>query len=89
MTRPTACSTESAKPMRCSQTDEPTSARTIAWAKTYEAARVVYLQLGHDHRRTRTRTTAVWWPTPSVGSPNAIDAYIVDGQSRRRGNTGQ
>ncbi|HNU99585.1 MAG TPA: ThuA domain-containing protein [Verrucomicrobiota bacterium] len=21
----------------------------MAWAKTYEAARVVYIQLGHDH----------------------------------------
>jgi type 1 glutamine amidotransferase len=30
-------------------TDEPTSTRSIAWAKTYAAARVVYLQLGHDH----------------------------------------
>jgi len=31
-------------------TDEPASGKTIAWAKTYEAARVVYIQLGHDHR---------------------------------------
>jgi type 1 glutamine amidotransferase len=31
-------------------TEEPTSGRTIAWAKTYESARVVYLQLGHDHQ---------------------------------------
>jgi len=30
-------------------TEEPTSGRTIAWAKTYEAARVIYIQLGHDH----------------------------------------
>ena len=30
-------------------TEEPTSTHTIAWAKTYEAARVVYVQLGHDH----------------------------------------
>lgn len=30
-------------------TDEPTSTRAIAWAKTYAAARVVCLQLGHDH----------------------------------------
>lgn len=30
-------------------TDAPTSQPTLAWAKTYEAARVVYLQLGHDH----------------------------------------
>jgi len=30
-------------------TDEPTSTRTIAWAKTYEAARVVFIQSGHDH----------------------------------------
>lgn len=30
-------------------TAEPTSGRIIAWAKTYEAARVVYVQLGHDH----------------------------------------
>ncbi len=31
-------------------TDEPTSNKELAWAKTYEKARVVYLQLGHDHR---------------------------------------
>ena len=30
-------------------TEDPTSTRTIAWAKTYEDARVVYVQLGHDH----------------------------------------
>ncbi|MEI7731486.1 MAG: ThuA domain-containing protein [Verrucomicrobiota bacterium] len=30
-------------------TEEPTSSKTIAWCKQYEAARVVYLQLGHDH----------------------------------------
>jgi uncharacterized protein len=30
-------------------TDEPTSARNIGWAKTYEGARVAFLQLGHDH----------------------------------------
>jgi uncharacterized protein len=30
-------------------TDAPTSQPTLAWAKTYDAARVVYLQLGHDH----------------------------------------
>ena len=30
-------------------TDAATSQPTLAWAKTYEAARVVYLQLGHDH----------------------------------------
>jgi len=30
-------------------TDEPESNRVIGWAKTYERARVVYLQLGHDH----------------------------------------
>jgi uncharacterized protein len=30
-------------------TSEATSAKTIAWAKEYEQARVVYLQLGHDH----------------------------------------
>jgi hypothetical protein len=29
--------------------DEPTSAKNIGWARTYEGARVVYLQLGHDH----------------------------------------
>ena len=29
-------------------TDEPTSAKSIAWAKNYGEARVVYLQLGHD-----------------------------------------
>ncbi len=31
------------------RTDEPTSGKELAWAKTYEKARVVYLQLGHDH----------------------------------------
>lgn len=30
-------------------TDEPESNRVIGWAKTYEQARVVYVQLGHDH----------------------------------------
>ena len=31
-------------------TEEPTNGRSIAWARNYEAARVVYLQLGHDHQ---------------------------------------
>jgi type 1 glutamine amidotransferase len=30
-------------------TDEPESNKVIGWTKTYEAARVVYLQSGHDH----------------------------------------
>jgi uncharacterized protein len=30
-------------------TDEPESNQVIAWTKTYEGARVVYLQSGHDH----------------------------------------
>lgn len=30
-------------------TEEPQSNKIIGWAKTYEAARVVYLQSGHDH----------------------------------------
>ncbi len=30
-------------------TDEPESNKVIAWAKTYERARVVYMQSGHDH----------------------------------------
>jgi type 1 glutamine amidotransferase len=30
-------------------TDEPESNKVIAWAKTYEGARVVYIQSGHDH----------------------------------------
>ena len=30
-------------------TDEPESNQTIAWTRTYEAARVVYFQSGHDH----------------------------------------
>lgn len=30
-------------------TEESESNRVIAWAKTYEAARVVYMQSGHDH----------------------------------------
>lgn len=30
-------------------TDEPQSNKVIAWAKTYDQSRVVYLQLGHDH----------------------------------------
>ena len=30
-------------------TDEPESNKIIAWAKTYEGARVVYMQCGHDH----------------------------------------
>jgi type 1 glutamine amidotransferase len=31
-------------------TKEPTSSPTICWAHTYEAARVLTLQLGHDHK---------------------------------------
>lgn len=31
-------------------TDEPTSGKTVAWARNYEAARVVYIQLGHDEK---------------------------------------
>ena len=30
-------------------TEEKTSGKVIAWARNYEGARVVYLQLGHDH----------------------------------------
>ncbi len=30
-------------------TDEPESNKVIAWAKTYEGARVVLIQSGHDH----------------------------------------
>lgn len=30
-------------------TDEPESNHIVAWAKTYENARVVYMQSGHDH----------------------------------------
>lgn len=30
-------------------TEEPESNPVVAWAKTYEASRVVYIQLGHDH----------------------------------------
>ncbi len=31
-------------------TDEPLSNHVIAWSKTYEGARVVYMQSGHDHQ---------------------------------------
>ena len=31
-------------------TEAPTSAKNIGWAKTYEGARVAYIQLGHDAR---------------------------------------
>jgi type 1 glutamine amidotransferase len=30
-------------------TAEPTSSKTIGWAHTYGVARVVYIELGHDH----------------------------------------
>ena len=30
-------------------TEEPESNKVVAWAKNYEGARVVYVQLGHDH----------------------------------------
>jgi uncharacterized protein len=30
-------------------TDEPESNKVVGWAKTYHGARVVYIQLGHDH----------------------------------------
>lgn len=52
-------------------TDEPTSGKTIAWAKDYEKSRVVYLQLGHDHFayenpnfRTLVRQ-AIGWTAPN------------------------
>jgi uncharacterized protein len=31
-------------------TDEPKNGHNVAWAKSYGAARIVYLQLGHDHQ---------------------------------------
>jgi uncharacterized protein len=31
-------------------TDEPSNGHDLAWCKSYGAARVVYLQLGHDHQ---------------------------------------
>ncbi len=30
-------------------TEDPESNHVVGWAKTYEKARVVYLQSGHDH----------------------------------------
>jgi type 1 glutamine amidotransferase len=30
-------------------TDDPESSKVIAWSKTYEKARVVFIQSGHDH----------------------------------------
>ena len=38
--------------------DTSGSAKNLGWAKTYEAARVVYLQLGHDH---------LAWDNPNYG----------------------
>lgn len=38
--------------------DTTGSAKNLGWAKTYEAARVVYLQLGHDH---------LAWDNPNYG----------------------
>src|SRR5436190_15307707 len=48
-------------------TDEPESNKVIAWAKTYEAARVVYMQSGHDHfayenpNYQKLLRQAIWW----------------------------
>lgn len=59
-------------------TDEPKSNKVIGWAKTYEAARVVYLQGGHDHfayenpNYRKVLQQAIRWTAkkdqPSVGS---------------------
>jgi type 1 glutamine amidotransferase len=43
-------------------TDEPSSDKTIGWTKTYESARVCYLQSGHDetvYRNPNYRTLVV------------------------------
>lgn len=48
-------------------TDAPTSGPIVAWAKNYKAARVVYMQLGHDHfawenpSYQRVLTQAIRW----------------------------
>ncbi len=48
-------------------TDDPTSGKTIAWARNYGAARVVYIQSGHDHTAydnpnyRRLVTNAIRW----------------------------
>ena len=51
-------------------TDETTSTKVIAWAKTYAASRVVYIQSGHDHRGyenpnfQRLLRQAIQWTAP-------------------------
>ena len=51
-------------------TDEPTSSQVIGWAKTYAKARVVYLELGHDHQAyenpnfRRLVAQAIAWVAP-------------------------
>lgn len=51
-------------------TDEPTSSPTICWAQTYGNARVVTLQLGHDHLAyenpnfRRIVSQAIQWVAP-------------------------
>ena len=52
-------------------TDEPTSGREIAWSGNYGGARVVYIQLGHDHQAfenpnySRLVRQAIRWVAPS------------------------
>jgi type 1 glutamine amidotransferase len=51
-------------------TDEPTSGPTIGWTHTYGKARVVYLELGHDHAAyenpnyRRLVSQAIRWVSP-------------------------
>jgi uncharacterized protein len=51
-------------------TEEPTSGPNLAWAKTYEAARVVFIQLGHDEHAykhpeyRRLVREAIGWVAP-------------------------
>lgn len=51
-------------------TDEPRNGRAMAWSHTYGAARVVYLQLGHDHQAyddphyRRLVSQAIQWVRP-------------------------
>lgn len=50
--------------------EEPTSAKNLGWVKTYEGARVVFLQLGHDHfayenpNYRRLVAQAIQWVAP-------------------------
>jgi type 1 glutamine amidotransferase len=53
-------------------TDDPESSQVIAWSKTYEKSRVVYIESGHDHyawdnpNYQRLLRQAIRWTSPGT-----------------------